>query len=131
MKKDIHPKYYKVTATCACGNSFETGSTRKEIKTELCSACHPFYTGKQKLVDTARRVEKFTAKVKAKDEAGKDKKGKTAKRAAKAEAKAKKEVTVKPGTPRVVSKKKSAKAKTAIEKKVVQPALKTTKKSKQ
>jgi large subunit ribosomal protein L31 len=80
MKKDIHPKYYqKVKVSCACGNSFETGSTMPEIKTELCSACHPFYTGKQKLVDSARRVEKFKAKVEAKTV----KKGKTAKRAAK------------------------------------------------
>lgn len=92
MKKDIHPKYYPdAKVTCACGNAFTTGSTMPEIKTELCSACHPFYTGKQKLVDTARRVEKFQAKVSAKAEAGKGKKGKTVKRAAKAEkAKAKK-----------------------------------------
>ena len=58
MKKDIHPKYYtNAKVTCACGASFTTGSTLEEIKTELCSACHPFYTGKQKLVDTARRVD--------------------------------------------------------------------------
>jgi large subunit ribosomal protein L31 len=63
MKKDIHPKYNSQTkVTCVCGNEFVTGSTMDEIKTELCSACHPFYTGKQKLVDTARRVEKFQAK---------------------------------------------------------------------
>ena len=85
MKKDIHPKYHTdAVVSCACGNSFETGSTLKEIKTELCSACHPFYTGKQKLVDAARRVEKFHAKVKASTEISKVKKGKTAKRAAKA-----------------------------------------------
>jgi len=60
MKKDIHPKYHKdAKVTCACGNTFTVGSTMPEIKIELCSACHPFYTGKQKLVDTARRVEKF------------------------------------------------------------------------
>jgi len=59
MKKDIHPAYKTVLAKCACGNEFETGSTSDEIRVELCSACHPFYTGKQKLVDTARRVEKF------------------------------------------------------------------------
>ncbi|MFH1745279.1 MAG: 50S ribosomal protein L31 [bacterium] len=64
MKKDIHPKYSsKVKVICACGNVFETGSTKDEIKTELCSKCHPFFTGKQKLVDTARRVEKFKAKM--------------------------------------------------------------------
>lgn len=85
MRKDIHPAYHKdATVTCACGNSFTTGSTLKEIKTELCSACHPFYTGKQKLVDAARRVEKFQAKVKASGEISKTKKGKAVKRAAKA-----------------------------------------------
>jgi large subunit ribosomal protein L31 len=84
MKKDIHPKYHdKAKVICACGNTFETGSTLPEIKTELCSACHPFYTGKQKLVDTARRVEKFQEKL-AKKEENKSRKGKTAKRAAKA-----------------------------------------------
>jgi large subunit ribosomal protein L31 len=59
MKQAIHPKYHKVTVTCACGNRFETGSTKQEIRLELCSACHPFYTGKQKLVDTAGRIERF------------------------------------------------------------------------
>jgi large subunit ribosomal protein L31 len=59
MKQGIHPKYHKVTVTCACGNRFETGSTKQEIRLELCSACHPFYTGKQKLVDTAGRIERF------------------------------------------------------------------------
>lgn len=64
MKKDIHPKYNeKAVVVCACGNSFEIGSTKPELRVELCSACHPFYTGKQKLVDTARRVEKFQAKL--------------------------------------------------------------------
>jgi large subunit ribosomal protein L31 len=92
MKKDIHPKYYnEVKVTCACGREFITGSTLPEIKTELCSACHPFYTGKQKLVDTARRVEKFEARLKAKAEAAKTRRGKKAKRAARAEAKKKAE----------------------------------------
>jgi len=60
MKKDVHPTYYPdATVTCACGNTFTTGSTAKEIKVEICSACHPFYTGKQKLVDTAHRVDRF------------------------------------------------------------------------
>jgi len=64
MKKDIHPKFTeKATITCACGNKFEAGSTLKEIRVELCNLCHPFYTGKQKFVDTARRVEKFEAKM--------------------------------------------------------------------
>ena len=66
MKKDIHPKYYKdAKVICACGNKFTTGSTKPELRVDLCSACHPFYTGKQKLVDTARRVEKFQAKLEA------------------------------------------------------------------
>jgi len=96
MKKDIHPKYYKnAKVICACGNEFTTGSTVQEIKTELCSACHPFYTGKQKLVDTARRVEKFQAKVDAQKQVAKVRKGKKVKRAAQAKIKAKKEVTVK------------------------------------
>lgn len=68
MKKDIHPNYFpKAKITCACGNSFEVGSTRENIKIELCSECHPFFTGKQKLVDTARRIEKFEAKFAKKD----------------------------------------------------------------
>ena len=62
MKKDIHPKYGKATISCACGNSFETGSTKKNMKIEICSACHPFFTGKQKIVDTAGRVERFNKK---------------------------------------------------------------------
>jgi len=66
MKQNIHPKYNKdVVATCACGASFATGSTREEIKVEICSACHPFFTGKQKLVDTAGRVDKFKARMEA------------------------------------------------------------------
>ena len=62
MKKDIHPKYGKATISCACGNSFETGSTKKNMKVEICSACHPFFTGKQKIIDTAGRVERFNRK---------------------------------------------------------------------
>ncbi len=60
MKTGIHPTYHeKVTVTCSCGNSFETGSTAEKLSVEVCSACHPFYTGKQKLVDTQGRVDKF------------------------------------------------------------------------
>jgi large subunit ribosomal protein L31 len=62
MKKDIHPKYLTTKAACACGNEFETGSTAENIRVEICSACHPFYTGKQKLVDSAGRVERFQRK---------------------------------------------------------------------
>ena len=69
MKKDIHPKYYpEAKVACACGNVFTIGSTREEISVEICSACHPFYTGKQKLVDTAKRVDKFNKKVEAKSD---------------------------------------------------------------
>ncbi len=59
MKNGIHPKYHHVIAKCACGATFETGSTKPEIHVDLCSACHPFFTGKQKLVDTAGRVDRF------------------------------------------------------------------------
>lgn len=62
MKKDIHPKYVEATAKCGCGNTFTTRSTLPEIHVEICSVCHPFYTGKQKYVDTAGRIEKFQKK---------------------------------------------------------------------
>lgn len=59
MKKDIHPKYHECTVTCACGETFKTGSVRENLKIEICSQCHPFFTGKQKLVDTGGRVDRF------------------------------------------------------------------------
>ena len=59
MKKDIHPKYGKATVRCACGETFTTGSTRGELTVEVCSKCHPFYTGRQKLVDSGGRVDRF------------------------------------------------------------------------
>jgi large subunit ribosomal protein L31 len=62
LKKDIHPKYFETTITCACGNVIQTRSTVKDIRVEICSSCHPFFTGKQKLVDTAGRVERFRKK---------------------------------------------------------------------
>ena len=62
MKKDIHPSYTKTPVRCACGSEFETGSTIDTIKVEICSKCHPFFTGKQKLMDTAGRVERFRRK---------------------------------------------------------------------
>jgi large subunit ribosomal protein L31 len=62
MQDDIHPKYYETQVTCGCGNSFVTRSTRKELKVDICNACHPFYTGKLKFVDTAGRIEKFKTK---------------------------------------------------------------------
>jgi len=65
MKDKIHPKYYAdAKVTCACGNAFITGSTRKELKVELCSKCHPFYTGERRLVDTLGRVERFKKRYK-------------------------------------------------------------------
>ncbi len=62
MKKGIHPDYVECTITCACGNVIHTRSTKPGIRVEICSACHPFFTGKQKFVDTAGRVEKFVRK---------------------------------------------------------------------
>jgi len=59
MKQGIHPEYHTCTVKCACGNTFETGSTVKEMRVEICSECHPFFTGKQKLVDTGGRVDRF------------------------------------------------------------------------
>lgn len=66
MKKGIHPEYQECTVICACGNTFKTRSTKKEIRVEICSQCHPFFTGKQRIVDTAGRVEKFSKKYAAK-----------------------------------------------------------------
>lgn len=72
MKKDIHPTYHKdATITCSCGHTHKIGGTTKEMKTDLCSQCHPFYTGKQKLVDTAGRVDKFRARQEAAKQAQK------------------------------------------------------------
>jgi len=66
MKPGIHPEYVAATVTCACGNTFETRSTKPVLRIEICSNCHPFYTGKQKIVDTEGRVEKFLQKYKMK-----------------------------------------------------------------
>ena len=62
MKENTHPEYNAITITCACGAEIPTGSTKKEIRVEICSKCHPFYTGKQKLVDSAGRIERFLKK---------------------------------------------------------------------
>ena len=62
MKEGIHPQYQIVTVQCACGNSFQTRSTRKELTVDICNQCHPFYTGKQRLVDTAGRIDRFRKK---------------------------------------------------------------------
>lgn len=64
MKQDIHPQYFSgAKVKCACGNTFNVGSTKEAIETEICSSCHPFYTGKEKMIDTAGRVEKFKARL--------------------------------------------------------------------
>ena len=70
MKDKIHPEYHPCKVTCGCGNTFETGATVKELHIEICSVCHPFYTGKQKFVDTAGRIEKFNKKFKGFDTTG-------------------------------------------------------------
>ncbi|MDD4476668.1 MAG: 50S ribosomal protein L31 [Patescibacteria group bacterium] len=81
MKKSIHPEYFDdCVITCACGNKIITGGTMKEIHIELCDKCHPFYTGKQKFVDTARRVEKFQERAGKKEAASAARKGKKTKK---------------------------------------------------
>lgn len=65
MKREIHPEVNEITAHCACGNDFKTSSTKKELRVTICSQCHPFFTGAQKYVDTAGRIEKFNKKYKA------------------------------------------------------------------
>ena len=88
MKTTIHPTYHaKAKILCACGSEFVAGSTLDEIHVELCSKCHPFYTGKQKLIDTSRRIEKFQEKASAKSTVATGKKVKAAKRAAQKAAK--------------------------------------------
>ncbi len=80
MKSDIHPKYQDTTFICACGAKYIAGSTiGEEFQTEICSACHPFYTGKQKLIDTSGRVDKFMAKMKKAQDIASKKKSKKAK----------------------------------------------------
>ncbi len=93
MKKAIHPTYHtQAVIKCACGNEIKTGSTVESNNIELCSLCHPFYTGKQKIVDTARRVEKFQARQTKKSDAVLDSKAKAAKKAARAKKKADKKL---------------------------------------
>lgn len=78
MQKDIHPKYFQTVVRCGCGNTFTTGGTRDELKVDICSACHPFYTGKLKYIDTAGRIEKFKTKFAQSGYASLNKKGKKA-----------------------------------------------------
>jgi large subunit ribosomal protein L31 len=69
MKKDIHPTYYpEATVICACGNTWTTGATQEEVRTDVCSACHPFFTGEQRIVDTAGQVERFMRRLERKVE---------------------------------------------------------------
>ncbi|MBU0511924.1 MAG: 50S ribosomal protein L31 [Chloroflexi bacterium] len=78
MKKDIHPTYYlDATVTCACGNTWTTGSTQKVIRTDVCSKCHPFYTGEQRIVDTEGQVDRFYKKLKARQNYLEDKESRT------------------------------------------------------
>ena len=74
MKKGIHPEMHDITITCACGAIFQTKSTRKDYSVDICSRCHPFFTGKAKLLDTAGRIEKFTRKYKHLQKKGEQKK---------------------------------------------------------
>ena len=93
MKKDLHPTYYKnATITCACGATYTIGSSKEAISVELCSHCHPFYTGEQKIVDTARRVEKFTKRTEIKADTTFGAKAKAEKKAARAKKRAEKEL---------------------------------------
>lgn len=78
MKQKIHPEYHPCKVTCGCGNKFDTRATIKELHIEICSACHPFYTGRQKFVDTAGRIEKFNKKFKGFDSTGEQKPAETA-----------------------------------------------------
>ncbi len=88
MAQDIHPKYYpEAKVTCACGNTFTTGSTEPEIKVEICSSCHPFFTGERRLVDTLGKVDKFKKKMKKAEEYQKQNKAKQSKQKQKEEKK--------------------------------------------
>jgi large subunit ribosomal protein L31 len=90
MKPEIHPEYHNVTVMCACGNTFQTRSTKEELRLEVCNECHPFFTGKQRLLDSAGRVEKFQRKYESfyaeQDEIKADLEKKSAKRDAELEA---------------------------------------------
>jgi len=79
MKKDIHPEMFEITAKCVCGNSFQTSSTEKEISVDICAACHPFFTGTQKFVDTAGRIERFQQRYKKSEKPAVKKKAKAVK----------------------------------------------------
>ncbi|MFH0930121.1 MAG: 50S ribosomal protein L31 [Candidatus Moraniibacteriota bacterium] len=108
MKKDIHPKYNsEATITCACGNVITTGSMKPEMKIEVCSACHPFYTGKKRLVDSTGRVDRFKKRMEKSEKILADKMEKAKKKAEPAEKVAK---PAKPVAKKKVAKKKTTKA---------------------
>lgn len=110
MKKDIHPKYYpEAKIICACGNVITTGSVKPEMKVEVCSACHPFYTGKKRLVDSTGRVDRFKKRMEKSEKILADK-------MARSEAKKKPAVKATKPTTKSVVKKKVAKRKTAKKK---------------
>lgn len=92
MKPGIHPKYHDVEVRCACGNMFKTRSTKPELHLEICNACHPFFTGRQKLIDTEGRVERFTKRFGAQTAEGRKKQA-TANKDAKTKTKSKKTAT--------------------------------------
>lgn len=109
MKDDIHPNYVECLVTCGCGNTFKTRSTKPRIAVEICSACHPFYTGKQKFVDTAGRVEKFTQRFGKTDEVVKKNEADAAKKRAEVVAAA----TAKAAADKAAAKEKAAAKKAA------------------
>jgi large subunit ribosomal protein L31 len=80
MKKDIHPQYHQATVHCACGNTWKTGSTMPEINVEICSKCHPFYSGKEKVLDTSGRIDKFKKRMAKSEESLKVKPAKKARK---------------------------------------------------
>lgn len=119
MKKDIHPTYYNdAKVICACGNKFTVGSTVKEIRVEICSTCHPFYTGKEKLIDTAGRVDRFKKIKELQKETAKTRKGRAVKRKRSATKKLEKErARVKEEIKTNTAKTKTAKSKKTTTKK--------------
>jgi large subunit ribosomal protein L31 len=114
MKKGIHPAYHDVTVVCACGHTFKTRSTKKDLRIEICAECHPYFTGKQKLVDTAGRVERFQRRYQPSEElaaqrARRDKKKKE-KELARAEARRRPEIKPKPKAEKAEKGEKAEKA---------------------
>ena len=117
MREGIHPKYKEIEARCACGNTFKTRSTKAELRLEICSACHPFFTGRQKLVDTEGRIERFTKKYGVQTSAQRIKAAKAAK-------------AKKPATKTKKVKRKSISTKSTAARKTTSTATKKTTKSK-